>query len=420
MVKKMTKNEILNEIGNFLPMYLKSGQVKIDSYIRKANKDIADFDTILKIHFLLKEDVIEFVEKLPALLQQIKSTSKGKEKVVIGEIKGKINWEKTFNHRNKSRNNELYSIRERKKAFENVENVILKTIIDVLYDLLVKQNLISSLEYSWSLKWNALKLNLVIAKKNVYLNQLKSAEILDNRALLKVMLNRNKVYSESARLLLYYNKINSSTLNNQEIVSLLNETFIEPEQIDVLFELYWSINILMKFTDEYKLLPLSKGDNKVAIWEKDEKTFTMYHNSNGSSRVSFGLSLDDLEPSDNEFLIQKKNSLLTLKEASNQMFGTKSTPIFLNGRPDILIEVRNNKNEIIKLLVGEVKHTVNVEYALKGLEELIDYMSFSKVDGIFVANTPIIVEGVLCLDKVPLNSCHFDNIKILTTQPRDM
>ncbi len=48
------------------------------------------------------------------------------------------------------------------------------------------------------------------------------------------------------------------------------------------------------------------------------------------------------------------------------------------GRPDIILEMRSNDQNLIKVLIGEVKYTNDRTYAINGLRELLEYMALIK------------------------------------------
>ena len=74
------------------------------------------------------------------------------------------------------------------------------------------------------------------------------------------------------------------------------------------------------------------------------------------------------------------------------------------GRPDILILKRRPDGGLANVFIGEVKYTINSEYAYQGLRELMEYMALAEYNDEFV--TPYgttfesnIIKGALFVDR---------------------
>lgn len=75
-----------------------------------------------------------------------------------------------------------------------------------------------------------------------------------------------------------------------------------------------------------------------------------------------------------------------------------NTNTYWSGRPDIIVEIIDKKTQRLKKVVlGEVKFTKNVNYALEGLRELVDYMKLVKhIDGKYLDEyDDVKIEGIL-------------------------
>lgn len=84
-----------------------------------------------------------------------------------------------------------------------------------------------------------------------------------------------------------------------------------------------------------------------------------------------------------------------------------------------LLEVFDKETDtLVKLIIGEVKNTSNIGYAITGLEELLDYMLLvknNKGDYLYGSNIP--VEAILCIGKVPFDEIiNSDKVKIISRE----
>ena len=70
-------------------------------------------------------------------------------------------------------------------------------------------------------------------------------------------------------------------------------------------------------------------------------------------------------------------------EKIEQLTGIKSDSLW-GGRPDIVLEKYDENDNLVSILMGEVKYTQDKGYAIQGLKELLEYMALIKSSGIYV------------------------------------
>src|SRR5699024_3382926 len=74
------------------------------------------------------------------------------------------------------------------------------------------------------------------------------------------------------------------------------------------------------------------------------------------------------------------------------------------GRPDFLVEIRKKETgELVRLIVGEVKNTKNIDYATTGMRELLDYIYLVRDPEGNYLTQKIPVDGILCIGDVAWN-----------------
>ena len=401
------EEEVLEEISGFLHGYLKAGKVRLNSFISKVNTNISNIEQLLTIRFLLRNETKEFVRKLPTLLKRFKTTTFLENETYYGEVRGQIDWSQTLKKRveHNPKDKTVFSINESIRSYNTPENLLLKELLGILYKVLFKDNYIKGFENrEWFMEWQELKNHVFhVYKKNIYLQRVDAFSVSD-RIIEKTLSHRNKLYRNAARLLAFYRKLMNGKFSEQDIKNVLQETLIAPDNIDVLFELYWIIQLIKKNTDVSQLHFMDGSHNLVASWDTDSHLYKLYHDSTGSGEVKFSISSNEISESNNVYLKRKYQSFTSANELANEFFGRKTSNFLWQGRPDFLLEVYNKQtSRIVKLIIGEVKNTSRVDYAITGLEELLDYLHFVKNSkGDFLLGSPITVLGLLCVGGVPL------------------
>ena len=178
--------------------------------------------------------------------------------------------------------------------------------------------------------------------------------------------SRNILYQTSANILLYYRKLMDYDLDKSDAIALLNSTFIKPDKVEVLFELYWTIKLIKYYSKDSKpkYLILDKGNNAVAKWEDDQYSYKIFHDSTGSYRFFESLDNIDLSKIDNEHIKRDINSKRKWIEFRKEIFKIESADGLWGGRPDIILEqYENNTSKLCRIIIGEVKYTQNENYA---------------------------------------------------------
>lgn len=381
-----TKNEqLLNEIADFLVVYMKSGKLNVNSFVKDPHLNIRNIEDLLKVHFLLKKDVVEFVSRLPVRIRKFKTSTTVQSRVASGQVKGQMNWPRTFKERLSTGNQDtsLYAYHERSRSYQMKENLVLKEMLSILYRILfhdIRSERFAN--YGWFQTWKDLKPVLKnIYEKNIYLNRIQSADTaVTGRMIQDTLKHRNPLYRDAAKILLTYRKVMDFEVDQREVMELLKETFIEPEKEEVLFELYWVIQFIKQGSRQARLHLIDGKNNLVAQWEDQHFRYDLYHDSTGSNELIFEVPLAEVKESSHPYLVRKVRSFEAAETFSSIIDPHRKKDSSLwRGRPDILLEVRDKEsNKLVKVVIGEVKHTPNKNYAIQGLRELVDYLYFVK------------------------------------------
>ncbi|RPF55262.1 hypothetical protein [Aquisalibacillus elongatus] len=398
----VTEEELIEEISGFLHGYLKDGKIKVNSFLSKMNLNISNIEQLLVIRFLLKDETIEFVKDLPYLLKRFKTTTVMNNETHIGEVRGQINWEQTTKERvtTNYRDRTTFSTTESVRSYNTPENLVLKQLLKILYSILYKDSYTKGFEHSsWFSEWQTYKGNVSQAiKKNIYLQRVDKVNVSD-RIVQKTLNHRNRLYRDAAKLLILYRNYTNGQYSKEDLELLLRETFISPKKVDVLFELYWIVQIIKQNTENSQLHLMDGSQNLVASWETNTNYYKIYHDSTGSAELFFNVTSNEIAESNHPYLKQKHNSFTTSKELVQSVFGRTKSNYIWQGRPDFLVEVYEKKtDQLVKVVIGEVKNTSSIDYAITGLEELIDYIHLVKNSkGEYLTDNYIPIQGILCL-----------------------
>ena len=419
-MQKTGSKELLAEIGEYLPHFLKFGN--IESFTKKIDKDlnIRNMKRLLRIHFVLSDDVIEFVELLPIRIRRIRTGVDRNSRKMIGAVKGKINWPKTYQYRygETIKDETHFVVNQIQRNFNVPENLVLKELLGIIHSIVYGdlQPALSG-KYSWIKEWisdDHLRRSIrEVFLKNIYIRRISDEKRLfvHERIIVNAQKSRNVLYQKAARLLLKYRKLMKYELDPDEAQKLLKETFIAPGKEDVLFELYWTFKIISTLTNEkmknVEFLILEPNNSQVAIWKDETYSYEIFHDS--TANFSFNENWSQIQvPEKDGYLFRAAKVVEKHQELGHRFFIRGTGNSLWGGRPDIILIRTSIDNPIdIVVFIGEVKHTLDVSYAMQGLKELLEYMAllrkgikgkyFQSKDDVFVSPD---VRGWLFVDSM--------------------
>lgn len=388
---------LIQDIVEDFSSFLKEGdKINFSSIYQKIypSLEITDIEKLLRIHFILTDSenpdnpgVIPFVKQLPDRIKRIKTTVIQKTEKYEGEVKGRIKWNETIRSRYNSNSGISPFICDRiERDYDIPENLILKKIISIIHNI-IENDLKDAIEgeYGWLDTWiKDEKLKDVVSSlylKNIYLKRItREQDFISDKMINRAMKSRNPLYRDAAFLLRRYYKLVNYEFNEQEAKSILASTFIKPDKIETLFELYWIVKIIRLFklhsdVENFSLIPLEKGQNIVACWKLDGNTYRISHNS--QANFNFRETVEDNIPSlsnHDSFFGRQIQSIKMLEQcilAENHLD-------MWRGRPDIILEIRDDDQKLKQILIGEVKYTNRPQTAINGLRELLEYLALIK------------------------------------------
>jgi len=209
--------------------------------------------------------------------------------------------------------------------------------------------------------------------------------------------DRNAIYREAAEILETYRKIlhpnEWDEKTELKMIEIFEKTLIQPENENVLYELYAVIKLIKKYSVNPTYYIMDGKTNLVASWSNNEDTFEIYHDSTGPKEISFKVYQIEISESKNDYLIKRNQILDTYNHILMSNNKTEKNTV-CDGRPDIILVTRNQRDQITHIQLGEVKYSNDDTYILKGLYELIEYLHLIKINNHY-ENHSIFISGVL-------------------------
>lgn len=392
----MNRDELLDELTGDILAYVMHGgfpERKLASELRPGGVDerFEDYEMLVRLHFILREDVVDFVEALPGRLRSIKTQTENVSRTTRGGINGRINWSATFRERYSSNPSDtaLFVTENRTESYDTDENVVLKRLLAVIYETLIECREYLERDYDWvNERWRAGR-DLVesmtdIFERNVHVRRIRDPESYEptERMLERAAVSRQVVYREASSLVRTYQR----TMDGEPdaIRELLDRTTITPDDDETLFELF----VLFKFIEtieslrsrEFILRTIESGSQEVARLTSADAEIVLYHDSSASDR---DLSFQPFEPDKRtEELSRAERVKREAREVLASYFDRTSRPVYTK-RPDVIVlEVRASSG--IEYLVTEVKNSTRQETIHRGIEETLEYLAFLRQDEEFV------------------------------------
>jgi hypothetical protein len=439
MGSKQSKVEgIIEEISSHLTYYLMDGKhYDLKSPFRKLGIAPAGADLLymLRVHFLLEKDTINFVHKLQDRLRRFNTSLVKQSETLDGRVMGHVNWQRTRQERMRRYPDGEYAFfcEWNYKEYNTPENLVLKKLIEVIASIIQKElAFLLRIKDDWLEEWLDASLRAIpqsVLLRNLYVKKVDTTKMnVTDRMIERVARSRCELYRDAAARYREFVSLMHPGINQRTVVELLRTTFIRPSRDPVLFELYWVVQIMLHVEKQYsktgiEIRPqLLKRDNRekglVANWainQGDKRyTCTLFHNSTGGERYEFTDKLDiEYENLPEPYRTAQGNCIargLKVQDEFKRLLPQMRDSTW-HGRPDILLEIINDATNNKVLYIGEVKFTDYEPYAATGLKELLEYMAMAResetgrfiedVDRLF--DSPTVVRGWLFLDNVDLS-----------------
>lgn len=392
----MNREEILDALTQDILAWVMAGDFperEIAQTIKPTELDqrFAEYELLLDLHFILREDVVAFVEALPDRLRRIRTETTRSTRTSRGDIDGRINWNATYKQRyaRNPRDKSTFVIENRTVDFDVPENVVLLELLQVIYRTLQEAEEYIRREYDWVQKrWHengALIDRLkTVMERNVNIRQIRDPKSYEptERMLTAAENARQELYREAAELLRSRDRLFRG--EPEEIRRLLDSTAIAPDDQDTLFELY----VLFRFVaalDELRdrkltFEPIRRGKSEVARVSGNPE-IVIYHDKAARDRK---LQFKAEDGSDLEEPLPRAHKIQEVAhELAESYFDTDFQ--YHTGRPDvIMLEIKDEDNHQYEYLITEVKNTKRQKTVRQGIKEALEYLAFLQVNEEYV------------------------------------
>jgi hypothetical protein len=350
-----------------------------------------DFESLVRLHFILKPGVVDFVEALPKRLRNIKTGTETTTTVSRGSISGRIDWPSTVKQRYSTNphNRALFVCDDRSESYEIAENIVLKRLLSVIYNTLDDCEAYLRADYEWvTHRWRE-NLELVDVmrrtfERNVHVKRIRDPETYEptDRMLQRAETARTPLYTDAAALLRSYR--DSLDADRDAMTELLEQTAITPDDEETLLELY----VLFRFVaaieslreESFTLSTIVSDSQAIARMVDDDAEITLYHDNSARERglsfvpENFEKERTDLTRSE---MVQRETREVLSTYFENDEFRRTT------GRPDVIVlEIDADGRQ--EYLITEIKNSTNPQTIRSGIKETLEYLAFLRQNGEFV------------------------------------
>lgn len=384
----MNRAELLDELTQDILAYVMHGtfpehHIAQELAPSELDERFNDYEMLVKLHFILRPDVVDFVESLPEHLRRVKTQTENVSRVNRGAIEGRINWSATIRerHSRNPRDKSLFVCENRTESYDIDENIVLKRMLALIYDTLSKCEEYLEREYEWvNDRWRGdpdlVKSMRDIFRRNVHLTRIRSPKEYEptDRMIQRATESRQPIYRRAAQLLTDYQR----TLRGEReaIAELLNSTAIAPDDDETLFELFVLfryIGVVEQLSEgQFELQTIETGSQEVARLQDEERSIVLYHDSAARAQdLEFISDVKDKDPGSlsRTELIQYETGRLTDEYFVEDEF--RST----TGRPDVIV-LEIEEDDSVEYLITEVKYSSRRETIQRGIKETLEYLAF--------------------------------------------
>jgi hypothetical protein len=373
-----------------------------------------DFEMLMRLHFILRPDVVDFVEELSVRLRSIKTQTESISSVSRGTAGGRIDWHGTIQerHSRNPRDKALFVCEHRSENYDIEENLVLKALLSLIYHTLEECSRYFERDYEWVTdRWKD-NLDLVetmtnIFERNVHVRRIRKPREYEptDRMIERSATSRQEIYREAAKLLGRYRETVAGDAD--ALRELLEQTAITPSDDETLFELY----VLFRYVsaienlsdEEFTMRTIESGSQEVArlTSEENDEQVALYHDNSARDRdISFISNIFDKS----EASLSRTERIHREAQKIADAYFTEEEFRIATGRPDVIVlEVQQGQQ--YKYLITEIKYSERPETIRAGIKETLEYLAFLRQDGELVHDEPDIFgsgwSGVLVIQDLP-------------------
>lgn len=394
----MNKNQLLDALTKDILAYVMRGTFPEREFARSIKPEQLDerfeeYELLLDLHFILQDDVIEFVRDLPEHLRSVRTETRTVSRTRRGTVDGRINWGATVKKRyaEHPRDSSIFVCDSRSENYDIPENLVLKKLISVVHRTVREAEKYLVEGYDWvNETWRGNE-DLIdelqrIVERNVHVRRIREPDAYEptERMLTTAADSRHEVYREAARLLRSRNRLFGG--EGDEIRRLLAETAVAPDDENTLFELFVLFRFVATLEELRETQPtfqtIATNRQEIARFEGERK-IVLYHDTSADDRDLSFLAVPD---EDEERHSRSDKVQLVAQEIAGKYFDKE----YRNhtGRPDVIVlEIVSAGDAPNEYLITEVKNSTNEDTIRRGIKETLEYLAFLRVNEEYVFGT---------------------------------
>ena len=387
----MDRDDLIEGLTEDILAYVMTGRISDRAVARGLKPEslddrFEDFRLLVDLHFVLRDDVVEFVRELPEHLRQLETRTHTRTRTTRGQVRGRVNWQRTFQRRSTESpgDNSLFVCDTRTEQYDTDENLVLKRLLATIYDTLERAEEYLTGDYEWVTdSWNG-ESGLIdeyrqIFERNVHVRRIRDPGQYEptDRMLTTAASSRQELYRTAASLVEKHRRIHS--LEEDAIRELIQRTAITPDDEARLFELFVLFRFIRTLDEmldgSFKLQTIESGRQEVARLQGDTEV-AVYHDSSAPDReLSFRSVPEETSP-------DKLSRTEAVHEEARRVAEAYFDEDFENqtGRPDVIVLEIDDGDEV-RYLVTEVKHSTREDTIRTGIKETLEYLAFLRNDG---------------------------------------
>ena len=390
----MNREELLAELTEDVLTYAMAGSFPESEIARSIKPKALDerfeeYELLLDLHFVLQQEVVDFVEALPEHLRSIRTETRTISRTRRGTVDGRINWGATVKKRyaEHPRDRSIFVCDNRSENYDIPENLVLKKLVSVIHRTTREAEEYLRQDYDWVTDTWRENGELIddlqrIVERNVHVRRIREPDAYEptERMLTAAANSRHEIYQEAATLLRRRRRLFRGEAG--AIRRLLDETAIAPDDTETLFELFVLFRFVATLEDLRETQPtfqtIRSGRQEVARFE-GETELVLYHDRAGGD-LDF-VAVPDEEKADAD-RSRTEQVQLVAQEVAENYFGTE----FQNttGRPDVIVLELITEDDDREYLITEVKNSTREKTIRQGIKETLEYIAFLRVNGEFV------------------------------------
>ena len=197
---------LVNQVIEYMVAYLLSGSVdpSVTKGLSIEGTKSLNFNTALKIRFLLDKDVKTFLREIETYLRKVRTEVTRERDSAKGEIRGHVDWKSTIQSWAASgfRDKTSLIVSKPVRDYDIPENLIFKKTVSLLLDLMNDKGVKKEIEqnYNWSQELQESKGHIRLVLKNVHFRKIMDAREIQVTTRIKIQVENDHVVSYTERV----------------------------------------------------------------------------------------------------------------------------------------------------------------------------------------------------------------------------